>query len=126
MTITSAANIPSILIGDYFIIPKAHALFKPNENEIVIKCLSRRVQVLGDGMIDDDILKMLYLDEDDVTITTFFSTHLRTKCMYLKCVYENAIKFMNDRTWLQCYCLVVDVLADNISKGFSSARIVMT
>ena len=84
MNITSGVKIPSILIGDNFTSPEAHALFKPSENETVIEYLSCRVQVLGDGMIDDHILKMMYTNEEDAIIATFASTHLRTKYMSLK------------------------------------------
>ena len=116
MNITSGVKIPSILIGDNFTSPEAHALFKPSENETVIIYLSCRVQVLGDGMIDDHILKMMYTNEEDAIIATFASTHLRTKYMSLKYAYENSIQYMNDKTWLECCRLVVDVLAQKSVK----------
>ena len=48
-----------MLVGDYFTCPEANILFNPNNNETIIECLSRRVKMLGDGMIYDDILRIM-------------------------------------------------------------------
>ena len=114
-----------MLVGDYFTSPEANILFNPNNNETIIECLAHRVQILGDGMIDDDILRIMSSNEEDVIITIFGSTHLRTKYIYLKFAYGNDIQYMNDKTWLQCCQLAVDMLADTISKVITSARTVV-
>jgi len=98
----SALNHPSVIVGDYFDSPEAFLLFEPKMDETVTACLGRRVEMLGEGASNDDVLTMLCEDGESGNITNKGMTHLRMQFLYLRKAYELAIQFMNKKTWKQC------------------------
>ena len=77
--------------------PEAFVLFEPKMDETVTECLVRRIELLGEGASNDDVLTMLCEDGESGSITNKGMTHLRMQFLYLRKAYELAIQFMNKK-----------------------------
>ena len=113
MTEQSASHHPFVNIGDYFTSPEAIILFQPNKNENVVQCLVRRIELLSQAAVDDDVLKLLSDTKDLGSLTNKGMTHLRMKFVYLRKSYELAIQYMNKKTWKECCKLCIQSFQDN-------------
>ena len=98
---------------NYWDSPEAKLLFNPNPNENTLDCLIRRVTLLANAVSDDDVLKHLINDSESFEIFSSKKKEwMRTICLYLKRSYENAIQYMNLKTWSSCVKLAIEELAD--------------
>ena len=95
----SAANNTKVIVDDYFKSPEAFILFAPKTNENVTECLVRRIEMLGEGTSDDNVLNMLCAQDEVNNISNKGMTHLRMQFMYLRKAYEVALQYMNGNAW---------------------------
>ena len=102
---------------NYFESPEARLLFNPIPEETVLECIERRIELLSDASLDDDVLIKLVANVDSNSfLTSKQREKLRTQCIYLKEVYEIAVNHMNNITWKECCAKSIDQVARNIGK----------
>ena len=106
-----ALQINNITNTDYFTSPEASILFKPRDGEEVSTCLLRRNDSFksafsGDSDLTDVISRDIIIDD----MTPSQIHHIRMRCIYLRRSYENALLYMNDKTWTECIKVSIEQL----------------
>ena len=112
-------------MNDYFTSPEAFILFAPKKNENVTQCLVRRIEMLGEGTSDDNVLSMLCAQDEVNNISNKGMTHLRMQFIYLRKAYEIALQYMNGNTWKECCEMSIMQLDDNGTTYISSPLTLM-
>ena len=98
---------------DYFKSPEALALIIPKNGESVIACLQRRISVLKKSFCgDSDLTKVINQDFNIDELTQSQIQHLRMRCIYLRRCYDNALSYMNHKTWTECIQMSIEELSE--------------
>ena len=106
-------NNERILEYSYWKSPEALKLLNPRNNDGILICLSRRIEVISLASYDDDTLLTLLPNVKDINeISSFQRQMLRQQCLYLYKSYEIAVQRINTSTWEECINLAIKELAD--------------